>query len=161
MTILGAMNAILRYLGKYIGTTLTSNAFLEGQWYLFSAVFLLGAGPVLIKERHVRVDVLFERLSSTNKIYIDIVGTILFLLPFCIFAIWSSWEFVFESWSLLEMSPDAGGLPRYPVKTLLPISFLLLGCNAIFYVQKRFIELKQLQNNVNDEYINNNFDEEK
>ena len=141
MTFLGACNAIFRYLGRFLGQNLTSNAFLEGQWYLFSAVFLLGAGHVLQNERHVRVDVLYERLSKKHQIYIDTVGNILFLIPFCLFGIWSSWDFVVESFSLREMSPDAGGLPRYPVKALIPLSFLVLGIHAVFYTKTRLKEL--------------------
>ena len=135
MTFLGAFNAIFRYLGRFLGQNLTSNAFLEGQWYLFSAVFLLGAGHVLQNERHVRVDVLYERLSKKHQIYIDTIGNLFFLVPFCIFGVWSSWDFALESFSLLEMSPDAGGLPRYPVKALIPFSFLLLGIHAVFYTK--------------------------
>ncbi len=144
MTFLGAFNAIFRYLGRFLGQNLTSNAFLEGQWYLFSTVFLLGAGHVLQNDRHVRVDVLYERLSKKHQIYIDIIGNFLFLIPFCIFGIWSSWEFVIESFSLLEMSPDAGGLPRYPIKALIPFSFLLLGVHAVFYTTTRLKELSKM-----------------
>ena len=138
MTFLGGCNAILRYIGRFVGKNLTSNAMLEAQWYLFSAVFLLGAGHVLLQEKHVRVDVFYERLSTKHKTYIDIGGTICFLIPLCIFGVWSSWDFVLESWSLLEVSPDAGGLPRYPVKTLVPLSFILLGIQSVFYIKKRW-----------------------
>jgi TRAP-type mannitol/chloroaromatic compound transport system permease small subunit len=147
MTFLGAFNAIFRYLGKFLEQNLTSNAFLEGQWYLFSTVFLLGAGHVLQKDRHVRVDVLYERLSKRHQIYIDIIGTFLFLIPFCIFGIWSSWEFAFESFSLREVSPDAGGLPRYPIKVLIPFSFLLLGIHAVFYTKTRIEKLSTVKDN--------------
>ena len=144
MTFLGAFNAIFRYLGRFLGQNLTSNAFLEGQWYLFSAVFLLGAGHVLQNDRHVRVDVLYERLSKKHQIYIDIIGNFLFLIPFCIFGIWSSWTFVMESFSLREMSPDAGGLPRYPIKALIPFSFLLLGVHTVFYTKIRLEKLSNM-----------------
>ena len=151
MTLLGGCNAILRYIGRFVGSNLTSNAMLEAQWYLFSAVFLLGAGHVLTQEKHVRVDVLYERLPQKYKTYIDIGGTICFVIPLCFFGIWSSWDFVLESWSLQEVSPDAGGLPRYPVKTLVPLSFLLLGIHAIFYIknilnQARLVSHRKEQN---------------
>ena len=150
MTLLGSFNAVFRYMGKFLGQNLTSNAFLEGQWYLFSAIFLLGAGHVLQKERHVRVDVLYERLSKRSQIYIDIVGTSFFLIPFCVFGIWSSRDFVVESWLLREMSPDAGGLPRYPIKVLVPVSFLILGIHSIFYVRKRIQNLRDLPSKIDE-----------
>ena len=131
MTFLGGVNAVLRYSSKYVGITLSSNAFLEAQWYLFSAIFLLGAGYTLKKDRHVRVDVLYGRLSKERKRVINIVGTIVFLVPFCCFGIWTSWEFVLNSWEIREMSPDAGGLPRYLVKVLIPIGFALLLVQAL------------------------------
>ena len=113
MTILGALNAVLRYSSKFTGQVWSSNAFLEGQWYLFSAVFLLGAGYTLYKDKHVRVDVMYSRLSKTGQRRINLIGTLIFAIPFCILGIWSSLEFVFNSWSIWEQSPDAGGLPRY------------------------------------------------
>ena len=135
MTFLGGCNAVLRYIGRFLGKNLTSNAMLEAQWYLFSAIFLLGAGHVLTQERHVRVDVLYERFSQKYKTYIDIGGTVCFLIPLCLFGIWSSWDFALESWTLQEVSADAGGLIRYPVKTLVPLSFLFLGIHAVLYIK--------------------------
>lgn len=134
MTILGALNAVLRYSSKFTGQVWSSNAFLEGQWYLFSAVFLLGAGYTLYKDKHVRVDVLYSRLSKSGQKRINLIGTLVFAIPFCLLGIWSSFEFVFNSWSIWEQSPDAGGLPRYPVKTLIPVGFtlLLLQCLVWF-----------------------------
>ncbi len=144
MTIIGAMNAILRYSSKFSGVVLSSNAFLEAQWYLFSAIFLLGAGYTLHHNKHIRVDVLYGRLGKKNKRRIDLVGTVLFLIPFCCFGIWSSWEFVFNSWSVFEMSPDAGGLPRYPVKSLIPIGF-------VFLLLQGFVTLYNLLQNTEKE----------
>ena len=130
MTIIGAMNAILRYSSKFSGVVLSSNAFLEAQWYLFSAVFLLGAGYTLHHNRHIRVDVLYGRMDKEKKRWVDLFGTLLFLIPFCCFGIWASWEFVMNSWDIFEVSPDAGGLPRYPVKSLIPIGFVFLLIQA-------------------------------
>ena len=126
MTILGALNAVLRYSSKFTGQVWSSNAFLEGQWYLFSAVFLLGAGYTLHKDKHVRVDVLYSRLSDAGQRRINLIGLVLFAIPFCLWGIWGSIEFVSNSWMIWEQSPDAGGLPRYPVKTLIPLGFTLL-----------------------------------
>ena len=131
MTGIGATNAVLRYYSKYSGTVLSSNGFLEAQWYLFSTIFLLGAGYTLYEDKHIRVDVLYGRLDKNKKRWIDLIGTVVFLIPFCVFGIWSSWEFVANSWDIKEMSSDAGGLPRYPVKTLIPLGFFLLLIQGI------------------------------
>ena len=135
MTILGALNAVLRYSSKFTGQVWSSNAFLEGQWYLFSAVFLLGAGYTLYKDKHVRVDVMYSRLSKTGQRRINLIGTLIFAIPFCILGIWSSLEFVSNSWSIWEQSPDAGGLPRYPVKTLIPVGFTLLLFQCVVWLR--------------------------
>ncbi len=142
MTVLGALNAILRYSSKFTGQVWSSNAYLEGQWYLFSVVFLLGAGYTLYHDKHVRVDVVYSQLSSENQRRINLVGTIVFAIPFCILGIWSSWDFVMNSWSILEVSSDAGGLPRYPVKTLSPVGFLLLLVQCVVWSWKLARESK-------------------
>ena len=135
MTILGALNAVLRYSSKFTGQVWSSNAFLEGQWYLFSAVFLLGAGYTLYKDKHVRVDVLYSRLSDTGQKRINLIGVVMFAIPFCLLGIWSSIDFVSNSWSIWEQSPDAGGLPRYPVKTLIPAGFILLLLQCLVWLK--------------------------
>lgn len=126
MVLVGAYNAIVRYLGKSIGMNLSSNAYIEMQWYMFSLVFLLGAGYTLTHNAHVRVDVLYGRLSAKGKAWINIMGTILFLLPFCVIMIVVSWESVLNSWRVMEISPDPGGLPRYPIKSVVLIAYALL-----------------------------------
>ena len=142
MTILGAINAILRYLSGVLQQNLISNAYTEAQWYLFAAVFLLAAPYVLQKDKHVRVDVVYGKLSAKKKATIDFVGTMVFLIPFCIFGMWASWDFVWISWVSQEVSPDSGGLDRFPVKALIPLSFgllLLQGiCTAIRQGEKVF-----------------------
>lgn len=131
MVLIAAFNSIARYLGRFTGMNLSSNAYLESQWYLFSIVFLLGAAYTLRHDGHVRVDVLFSHLSKKGQAWIDLIGTLIFLIPFSILMIWVSLPSVVESWSVGEMSPDPGGLPRYPVKTLLPLAFVLLILQAI------------------------------
>ncbi len=126
MIVIGAYNALARYGGRFIGFNLSSNAYLELQLYLFSALFLLAAAAVLCKDEHVRVDVLYGRLGSRGQAWIDLVGTLLFLLPFCAFALAMAWPAVSNSWAIAEDSPDPGGLPRYPLKTLVPLAFALL-----------------------------------
>lgn len=136
MTILGALNAILRYLSKFMGQPLISNAFLELQWYFFGAIFMLGASYSLAKDKHVRVDILYSNCSKKIQKRIDLCGTVLFLLPFCVLGIWLSWDFVLNSWSVLEKSPDSGGLPRYPIKTVIPLGFLLLFFQGLIQLQQ-------------------------
>lgn len=122
----GALNAIARYAGKFTGANLSSNAYIELQWYLFSAVFLLGAADALREDAHVRVDVFYGRVSAKTRDVIDLAGTVIFLIPFCCFAIIMSWPAIRNSLAVLEGSPDPGGLPRYPVKLLIPVCFGLL-----------------------------------
>ena len=136
MTLLGALNAILRYIGFYLKENLISNAYTEAQWYLFSAVFLLAAPYVLQQDKHVRVDVLYGKQTKNRQHIINLLGTVLFLLPFCVFGIWSSWDFVTISWQQLEMSSDEGGLARFPVKTLIPIAFGMLFLQGVSEVYR-------------------------
>ncbi len=135
MTLLAAINTFLRYLGAAIGHNLISNAYTEMQWYLFSAIFLLAASRALKFDKHVRVDVIYGRLDDRKKNWIDLIGSLIFLLPFCAFAVWASWNFVLNSWS--EWSADAGGLPRFPVKVLIPLSFVLLGLQGLCEITKK------------------------
>lgn len=106
--------------------TLTSNALLELQWYLFSAVFLLAAAYALKHDAHVRVDVLYDRLPQRARRWINLAGTFLFLIPFSILLLVTSLRPLLASWAILEMSPDKGGLPRYPIKTLIPVAAILI-----------------------------------
>jgi len=131
MVLLGALNAIFRYLDRYTGWGLSSNTWLELQWYVFAILFLLGAAYTLKHDAHVRVDVLFSRLSPRGQAIINLAGVILFLIPFCILMLWTSWPAIQLSWSVLEISPDPGGLPRYPIKTVVPLAFALLMAQGV------------------------------
>ena len=142
MTVLGAANAVLRYVSKYVGVNLSSNAALELQWYLFSALFLLGAAYTLEQNRHVRVDVLHRLMSPKLRYWVELIGTCVLLLPVCVFGIWSSWEFVLNSWG--EWSSDAGGLPRFPVKVLIPIGFMMLLLQAVVHAKRQLSALRIL-----------------
>jgi len=137
MVLLGAFNAVARYAGKTIGLNLSSNAYIEGQWYLFSLVFLLGAAHTLQRDQHVRVDVLYGRLSRRSKAKIDLAGTLLFLIPFCLFGLVICFPTVRNSWAVWETSPDPGGLPRYPIKTMLLACFGLLLIQSVSEIVKR------------------------
>lgn len=126
MVLIGAWNALGRYFGRFLGLTLSSNALLELQWYLFSMVFLLAAADTLRRDRHVRVDVVYGRLGERGRAVIDFLGTVLFLIPFSLFMLVVSWPSVASSWQVREGSPDPGGLPRYPLKALVLVAFVLL-----------------------------------
>ncbi len=131
MVLIGAYNTVARYLGRYLGVNLSSNAYLELQQYLFSLVFLLGAAYTLRRGAHVRVDVLYGRLSERGRAWIDLVGTLVMLLPFSLLTLWVSWPAVRNSWKVREVSPDPGGLVRYPIKAVILVAFALLILQGI------------------------------
>ncbi|MDJ0797932.1 MAG: TRAP transporter small permease subunit [Calothrix sp. MO_167.B12] len=153
MIIIGVWNVIGRYLGRIIGRELSSNAYLEAQWYMFDLVFFLGAAYILKHDEHVRVDIFYSQCSPKRKALINLLGTVLFLIPFCVLVIIFSWDTVIYSWIDLEVSPDPGGLPRYPIKTLIPIAFILLIFQGISETIKNFailtnrLEPQEAQNN--------------
>src|SRR3546814_14544395 len=105
---------------------MSSNAWLELQWYMFGAMFLLTAGYTLLKNEHVRVDILSSRLSKRKKIYIEIFGVLFFLLPMAILIMYLSWPMFMDSFVSNEQSSHHGGLVRWPVTLLLPVGFALL-----------------------------------
>lgn len=125
-------NAIIRK-----AFSMSSNAFLEAQWYLFAAVFLLGAGYVFLHDQHVRIDVIAGRLSRKAQVVIDVVGILLFLLPLCAFITWTALPSVSTAFSSGEMSPNPGGLIRWPLYVLVPIGFVLLAVQALSELIKR------------------------
>ena len=131
MVAIGSWNVVGRYLGKIIGQNLSSNSLLESQWYLFDLIFLLGAAYTLQKNDHVRVDIVYKSLGDRQRAWVNLLGTLLFLLPFCGLVIFYSWGSVLNSWQIWEMSPDPGGLPRYPIKTMILVSFGLLILQGI------------------------------
>jgi TRAP-type mannitol/chloroaromatic compound transport system permease small subunit len=137
--LVSAGNAIIRY-----ALDSSSNAWLELQWYLFSAVFLLGAGYTLLHNEHVRIDVVFGNLPPRKRAWVDLLGGIFFLLPMAIVIMALSWPTFIESYARHEVSSDAGGLLRWPVKLLIPIGFLLLTLQGISEIVKRVAFLKGL-----------------
>ena len=126
MVMIGVWNVIGRYLGRWLGQNLTSNALIEIQWYLFDLVFLFGAAYALKHNSHVRVDLFYKDWSRRRKALANFIGTLLFLIPFCLMVIYYSWGTIVNSWKIWEMSPDPGGLPRYPIKSTIVVSFVLL-----------------------------------
>jgi TRAP-type mannitol/chloroaromatic compound transport system permease small subunit len=137
MVLVGAFNALARYTSRWTGVNLSSNAYIELQWYLFSLVFLLGASYALKHDAHVRVDVLYGRLGDRGRAWIDLLGTLVFLLPFSVFMLVVSWPSVAASWRVREVSPDPGGLARYPIKTVILAAFVLLILQGIAEAAKR------------------------
>ncbi len=144
MVLTGAYNAVVRYLGRWIGSGLSSNAYIEAQWYMFSLLFLLGAAWTLRDDAHVRVDVFYGRLSDARKAWIDLLGAVFFLLPFCVFGVLSSWPSVRNSWAVKEVSPDPGGLARYPLKAVILIAFVLLGIQGISTAIKALARVRDI-----------------
>ena len=131
MVAVGAWNVIGRYLGRVIGTNLTSNSLIEIQWYLFDVVFLFGAAYALKYNEHVRVDIFYKGWSRRRKALANFIGNLLFLIPFSGLLIYYSWGTVVNSWRIGEMSPDPGGLPRYPIKSAIVLAFILLILQCI------------------------------
>lgn len=132
MVLVSAGNASVRYLFNT-----SSNAWLEIQWYLFSAVFLLSAGYTLLRNEHIRIDVISSRFGKRGQAWIDIIGGLFFLLPMASIILWLSWPIFVDSFVHSEMSSDAGGLIRWPAKILIPLGFLLLVLQGISETIKR------------------------
>ena len=123
---------------------LSSNAFLEIQWYLFAGVFLLASGYTLLRQEHVKIDVISGRFSKRTQIWIDIVGICVFLFPFIFMIIKLAMPLVINAFVTKEMSSNAGGLIRWPVFALLPAGLLLLGVQAVSELIKRIAFLQGL-----------------
>jgi len=108
------------------------------QWYLFGAAVMLGASYTLKRNEHVRVDLIYSQLSDRGRLYIDLFGLALFLMPACILFAWLSWTTLFyPSWLVSEHSLNAGGLPRYPIKLIVPLGFFMLSLQGLSEIIKR------------------------
>lgn len=136
-TLISAGNAIVR---KVFDSS--SNALLEIQWYLFAAVFLLGAGYGLLKNAHVRIDFIASRLSARARNWIDVGGILLALIPFCLLSIYLSWPMFMQAYVSGEVSSNAGGLIRWPAYLLIPAGFTLLLLQSVSELIKRLAFLK-------------------
>ena len=137
--LISAGNAIVR---KAFNTS--SNALLEIQWYLFSAVFLLGAGYAFLKNAHVRIDFISNHLSARMRNWIDIVGIVVFLGPLCLILVTLSGPLFANAWTSGEMSQNAGGLIRWPAYLMIPVGIALLFIQAASELIKRFAFLRGL-----------------
>jgi len=130
-------NAMSRY-----AFDLSSNAWLEIQWYLFAAIVMLGASYTLKMNEHVRVDIVYTHLSERGKEWLDLIGTAVFLVPSMLTIAWYSMPFFLQSWQVQEISGNAGGLLRWPVKILVPIGFTLVALQGISEIIKRAASLR-------------------
>jgi TRAP-type mannitol/chloroaromatic compound transport system permease small subunit len=133
---ISAGNALVRY-----GFSFSSNAWLEIQWYLFGAMFMLGAPYTLKMNEHVRVDILYGNAPPRVQVWIDLLGGILFLLPATIIMGWMSWPIFLDSFVSGEVSNNAGGLLRWPIKLFMPLGFGLLALQGVSEVIKRIAAL--------------------
>ncbi len=131
-TLISAGNAIVRK-----AFNMSSNGLLEIQWYLFAAVFMLGAGYGFLKNTHVRIDFISSRLSHRARNWIDVFGIVAVLMPFCVLMISLSWGPFVDAYASKEMSQNAGGLIRWPSYALVPLGFSLLGMQAVSELIKR------------------------
>lgn len=137
--LISAINASVR---KAFNTS--SNAYLEIQWYLFSAVVLLAAGYTLLRQEHVKIDVILGRFSRRTQVKVEIFGLIAFLMPFVIAVVHHVMPLVLNAYNTHEMSENAGGLVRWPVYALVPVGFTLLGIQAVSEIIKRIAFLQGL-----------------
>ncbi len=131
-TLISAGNAIVR---KVFDTS--SNAFLEIQWYMFAAVFMLGSGYAFLRNAHVRIDFISSKFSARGRNWVDIGGIVLFVFPLCYMMIVLAWPLFANAWTSGEMSSNAGGLIRWPVYALIPAGFALLALQSVSELIKR------------------------
>ncbi len=130
--VVSAGNAVIRY-----GFSMSSNAWLEVQWYLFAATVMLGAAYTLYKNEHVRVDLLYMGYTNRTRLWVDVFGFIFFMLPAMVLLAWMTWPFFVDSFVRNEGSPNAGGLVRWPVKLMLPLGFFLMVLQGLSELIKR------------------------
>jgi TRAP-type mannitol/chloroaromatic compound transport system permease small subunit len=126
MVLIGFVNVVTRYVGRTIGVALGGTEYIVLQTYAYDLVFLLGAAYVLRVDGHVRVDILFQALSNRAKAWVDIFGISVFLVPFALLGIHLSGRYVATSWRQQEINMNAGGIPIYPIKTVIVVAFALL-----------------------------------
>jgi TRAP-type mannitol/chloroaromatic compound transport system permease small subunit len=139
VVLISAANATIRKLFNY-----SSNAYLEIQWYLFSAIFLLGAGYTLLRNEHVRIDIISGRLSARAQNWIDVIGIVFFLFPMALVIGYFSWPLFLDSWTRHEVSTNAGGLTIWPARLMVPVGFTLLIIQAVSELIKRIAFLRGL-----------------
>ncbi|WP_428680617.1 TRAP transporter small permease subunit [Reyranella sp.] len=130
--VVSAGNAMVRY-----AYDTSSNGWLEIQWYMFAVIVMFGASYTMKRNEHVRVDLFYMTLSRRGQLWVDILGTLIFLLPTCSILAWLSWPFFMQSFNVNEHSSNAGGLLRWPIKLVLPLGFGLVALQGISELIKR------------------------
>ena len=135
--LISAINAISRKL-----FSVSSNAWLESQWYRFSAVFLIAAGFTLLNNEHVKVDLVYGHLPRRGQILVEIFGTIVFLMPFCLITVYLSWPVFLQKLASGEVSNNTGGLTLWPAWLLIPVGFALLAVQGLSELIKRIAILR-------------------
>ncbi len=156
--VVGFMNVLLRYVGQIIQQRLTSNLFIELQWYLYSLVFFFGFAYILKHNINVRVDFWYANFPTKTKAWIDLIGHLLALIPFCLLALYFTYSPVLTSWGLRpngtwgtwELSPDPSGLPRAPIKSMILVAFFTLLLQTSSEVIKHIALIRGQQQLVDD-----------
>ena len=135
--VVSAANAMIRYAFGY-----SSNAWLELQWYMFAVVIMFGASYTFKRNEHVRVEILYLMLSERGQLWLDMIGTLCFLIPACLLLAYLSWPFFHQAYAVGEISSNAGGLIRWPIKFVIPAGFVLLALQGVSEVIKRIAALQ-------------------
>ncbi len=138
--LVSAGNALLRY-----GFSLGSNAWLEAQWYMFAGIVMLGASHTLFRNEHVRVDLVYGALGERARLWVDMAGILLFLLPAMALLTWMTWPFFLDSFLRGEVSSSPGGLIRWPAKILMPLGFALMVVQGLSELIKRVALLRGIR----------------
>jgi TRAP-type mannitol/chloroaromatic compound transport system permease small subunit len=135
--VVSAANAMIRYAFDY-----SSNGWLELQWYMFAILVMFGASYTFKRNEHVRVEIFYLFLSERGQLWLDLIGTLFFLIPSCLLLAYLSWPFFMQSYAVGEMSGNAGGLVRWPIKFVIPSGFILLALQGVSEVIKRIAALR-------------------
>ena len=135
--VVSAANAMIRYAFGY-----SSNAWLELQWYMFAIVIMFGAAYTFKRNEHVRVEILYLMLSERGQLWLDLIGTVIFLIPSCLLLAYLSWPFFQQAYAVGEISSNAGGLIRWPIKFVIPAGFVMRALQGVSEAIKRIAALK-------------------
>src|SRR3954470_11697457 len=135
--LVSAANAMIRYAFSY-----SSNSYLELQWYMFAILVMFGASYTFKRNEHVRVEILYLMLSERGQLWLDLIGTLFFLIPACLLLSYLSWPFFYQAYAVGESSGNAGGLIRWPIKIVVPFGFVMLALQGVSEVIKRIAALR-------------------
>jgi TRAP-type mannitol/chloroaromatic compound transport system permease small subunit len=135
--LVSAGNAMIRYAFGY-----SSNGWLELQWYMFAILVMFGASYTFKRNEHVRVEIFYLFLTERGQLWLDLIGTLFFLIPSCLLLAYLSWPFFMQAYAVGEMSGNAGGLVRWPIKFVIPAGFVMLALQGVSEVIKRIAALQ-------------------